>query len=716
MTRDPREEFAEALRQAGLRLDGLPEMDGQLRRVTVEGDRGGERSGAYVGFGDGHPAGYIKNFRAGIDTSWKSQARAGSLGAEDHARLVAEAAQRRQERAKETEARHERAAAEAEQRWSTAAEASPDHPYLAAKGVPASGIRQDADGNLLVPLRDIDGRLQTTQTLGSDGRKSFQKDGKVKGGHLMLGDPVQSEIILVAEGYATAAELHRATGLAVAAAMNAGNLTAVAQAYRERYPGKVIGIGAISDLKLHDATDRISFSADEAVSWLKRPDIIGGYIVELFRFRQGQAPDAISILVQRFRTALATLPSGVSVRTFQPIDTAVGHGEQPLVITIQLLKNPRRKEIALPAPGMGQAIAISKARSSIAIADRDLSPAHHQALLDLLAEQTIVRNVDLPPLIEAAPAARPTSRERPAVPVPAPNGRYPVVGIIDGGVASIPDLLPWRAGDAGVVTPGDRDERHGTFIAGLVVAGATFNPHINGWIESQNCKYFDLDIFPRAELRHQYYGGDIDYFFDLLDEKIKVAKRDHRVRVFNLSFGLRTPNLRYGYTPVADRLDRLARASLTLAYTPPIDPDHKDEAQRVQLEAHLHQEKISPQTGEIEWESQLTADGSKIPQGMNKTERYLLMTGTKWSPIKRYYANMTQGRGDSSNWKLSLDSLTRAGAAYPQNGVPFAIIMTISDQKRNTPIHDSVRNTLLNQGLSIADIMVAHRIRPRADR
>lgn len=282
VTRDPREEFAEALRQAGLRLDGLPEMDGQLRRVVVEGDRGGERSGAYVGFTDGHPAGYIKNFRAGIDTSWKSQARAGSLGAEDRARLVAEAAQRRQERAKETEARYEWAAAEAEQRWSAAAEAPPDHPYLAAKGVPAYGIRQDADGNLLVPLRDVDGRLQTTQTLGPDGRKSFQKDGKVKGGHMMLGDPVQSEIILVAEGYATAAELHRATGLAVAAAMNAGNLAAVAEAYRERYPGKVIGIAADNDHQA-EAAGRANVGREKAEAAAER---VGGFVL-LPRFEAG---------------------------------------------------------------------------------------------------------------------------------------------------------------------------------------------------------------------------------------------------------------------------------------------------------------------------------------------------------------------------------------------------------------------------------------------
>lgn len=98
---------------------------------------------------------------------------------------------------------------------------------------------------------------------------------------------------------------------------------------------------------------------------------------------------------------------------------------------------------------------------------------------------------------------------------------------------------------------------------------------------------------------------------------------------------------------------------------------------------------------------------------MSKTERYLLVTGLKWSPIKRYFVNMPQGRGSSSNWKLSLESLTRAGADYPDAGVPFAMILTIFDPGRTEAIHDPVRNALVAQGLTIADIMVAHRVRPR---
>src|SRR6185437_7930287 len=78
---NPVEQFAEALRESGLRLDGPPVMDGQLHRVAVEGDRGKQRSGTYSGHLDGSPAGFIQNFKTGTRTNWKATGQAAALGA-----------------------------------------------------------------------------------------------------------------------------------------------------------------------------------------------------------------------------------------------------------------------------------------------------------------------------------------------------------------------------------------------------------------------------------------------------------------------------------------------------------------------------------------------------------------------------------------------------------------------------------------------------------
>src|SRR5690606_2977105 len=62
----PEQSFAEAIRAAGLKLEGLPIMDGKIHRVAVEGDKGAERSGSYAGHLEGRlPGGYIQNYKTG---------------------------------------------------------------------------------------------------------------------------------------------------------------------------------------------------------------------------------------------------------------------------------------------------------------------------------------------------------------------------------------------------------------------------------------------------------------------------------------------------------------------------------------------------------------------------------------------------------------------------------------------------------------------------
>jgi phage/plasmid primase-like uncharacterized protein len=64
---------------------------------------------------------------------------------------------------------------------------------------------------------------------------------------LIGGKPKQGMPLLVAEGYATGATLHEATGLPVAVAFNAGNLLAVAKAYRTADPSRPIVIAGDND-------------------------------------------------------------------------------------------------------------------------------------------------------------------------------------------------------------------------------------------------------------------------------------------------------------------------------------------------------------------------------------------------------------------------------------------------------------------------------------
>ena len=176
---------------------------------------------------------------------------------EAQARQAEERARReRQERAK-IEAAQAEAAAKAATQW-TQAQPLPEgpngHPYLERKGVQAHGLRVASDGCLLVPVRDEAGALCNVQRIqphkpvnGPD--KLFLKGGRKSGCWHLLGaisdaasggDPAGAggaePVILLAEGYATAATLHEATGRPVACAFDAGNLKHVAQALRRRHP------------------------------------------------------------------------------------------------------------------------------------------------------------------------------------------------------------------------------------------------------------------------------------------------------------------------------------------------------------------------------------------------------------------------------------------------------------------------------------------------
>lgn len=157
-TQDPREAFRDALVEAGFQLDGLPEMDGALHRVPVEGDKGRERSGAYIGYLDGRPAGFMQNFRSGQKTTWKAEQAANLDTALDYAQIVAEAAERRAAREQQLQVEYAAAAQAAEAQFTGAAETT-EHPYLARKGVGAYGVRQGEDGRLMIPIRDLDGKL-----------------------------------------------------------------------------------------------------------------------------------------------------------------------------------------------------------------------------------------------------------------------------------------------------------------------------------------------------------------------------------------------------------------------------------------------------------------------------------------------------------------------------------------------------------------------------
>ena len=129
--------------------------------------------------------------------------------------------------------------------WQIAKPADPQHAYLVRKQVRPHGIRQLGD-NLVVPMLDAAGKLWSYQTITGAGEKKYLYGGRKRGCFYQLGD-VPRSVIVLAEGFATAATLHDALNIPVACCFDAINLEPVAVAVRQQYPNVRIVIGADND-------------------------------------------------------------------------------------------------------------------------------------------------------------------------------------------------------------------------------------------------------------------------------------------------------------------------------------------------------------------------------------------------------------------------------------------------------------------------------------
>ncbi|MEY4750397.1 MAG: hypothetical protein RIQ60_2611 [Pseudomonadota bacterium] len=214
--------------------------------------------------------------------------------APDPAALAAAAAERERKRLADEALYRERAdkaATVARQMWADALQDG-HSPYLQRKGVGAHRVRFLADGTLLVPMRNAAGELQNLQRIAArraanEPEKRYLPGGRKSGLWHLIGGPLQAmqpatptelgtpagpadtpsdaptpgdpdvctpagalaaalardqahPVLLLAEGYATAASLHEATGRPVAVCFDAGNLKHCAQALRDLHPDALL--------------------------------------------------------------------------------------------------------------------------------------------------------------------------------------------------------------------------------------------------------------------------------------------------------------------------------------------------------------------------------------------------------------------------------------------------------------------------------------------
>lgn len=242
-------------------LDGIdsfePKWDGKIHRFDVEGDRRGEKTGAYKLYSDGCPAGWIQDHRITDIINWhfdytelKDNARHQDAYRQSQTSEFKAATKAKQEERKRLEKEEKLRASDAARAYFTSCKsAQEDHPYLVRKHVAKYGDLREANGDLLIPLYDDRGRFKTFQRIAPNGKKLFREGTASSGGRFTIAGDVTEGPIQVVEGYATGASAYEATGLMTVAAFCSGNLLSVAQSLRKLYPGRKIIILADDDVK-----------------------------------------------------------------------------------------------------------------------------------------------------------------------------------------------------------------------------------------------------------------------------------------------------------------------------------------------------------------------------------------------------------------------------------------------------------------------------------
>lgn len=245
-------EFKGAMRARELTPPETIIPDGRLHRFASSGRRG-DTAGWYVYHDDGIPAGAFGDWRTGINRSWRSDVGRVLTPAEEaaHQRKV-DAMQRARDA--DQARRHAWGRDRAREIWKAAPRVI-SHPYLKQKRVQAHGLRVyhgaltivglSCDGSLIVPARDTAGAIHTLQFINAHGLKLFLPAGNYTPHYYSIGR--LNGTLCIAEGFATGATVHEATGHAVAVAFNAGNLLSVAVTLRAKFPNAKIILCADND-------------------------------------------------------------------------------------------------------------------------------------------------------------------------------------------------------------------------------------------------------------------------------------------------------------------------------------------------------------------------------------------------------------------------------------------------------------------------------------
>jgi putative DNA primase/helicase len=253
-------QFIEVMKSAGLTPPNLIEPE-KLYRFSGADKSADNKSGWCKLFAD-ETGGVYGDWSQDLSASWQAKRSTPYTQAESEA-LNLQIAKSKALAEEDKREKQLEAAKGAESLWRDAQPATNDHAYLVRKGIKAHGAKKHR-GDLVIPVRE-GAATRSLQFIGDDGTKRFLPDGRVKGCYFSIGNTKDAAALCIAEGFATGATIHEATGYPVAVAFNAGNLKAVALAMRAKLPDMTLIVCADDDYKT-DGNPGLKKATDAAIA------------------------------------------------------------------------------------------------------------------------------------------------------------------------------------------------------------------------------------------------------------------------------------------------------------------------------------------------------------------------------------------------------------------------------------------------------------------
>lgn len=240
-------DFIQAMHRAGLTFNENIIADGDIHRFVT--GKKGQKDGWYISFG---LAGAFGDWSRDIRGKWSLNK--DGLSNQDKEKLREQLAKAQRIAEEERLRKQEETAALAMSKWGTFSETG-ESPYLIKKKVDGVGVRFNNDF-LIIPLRDVNGKLWSLQWIGTDGSKRFLPGGRKKSCFHHMGELKDGNPIYFAEGYATGASVHMATNQAIVVAFDAGNLDPVIEGLKRAYPHSPLIIAGDEDRWKENNTGR----------------------------------------------------------------------------------------------------------------------------------------------------------------------------------------------------------------------------------------------------------------------------------------------------------------------------------------------------------------------------------------------------------------------------------------------------------------------------